>query len=170
MSRTEIPNLCNRNRTMIESLAFALALVIGSAASVTHAQAPAGSFADAFASMQSLSSNSSNWQREAPYVSNSPRESFAGLSMREMQALSSDSPSWSLDHGKIEVDRGQTFAQTHPHGLSFPQYQAYASNSDEFALPPTVRTSTLAAKEPLKAAESAVEATGRERIARVLLR
>ena len=121
---------------MNKSLNVALAILFGGTASLALAQSPKESFVDTFAAMQSLSSNSSNWQQDKPVFSKAPRERGAGYSLREMQALSSDSPVWQIDHGKVEVDRGPTFAQTHPRGLSFSQYQAYASNSGEFALTP----------------------------------
>ena len=130
---------------MNKSLNAALAILFGSIASLALAQSPKESFADTFATMQSLSSNSSNWQQDNPVFSKVPRERSAGFSIGEMQALSSDSPVWRIDHGKVEVDHGPTFAQTHPHGLSFSQYQAYASNSGEFALAPNADMPSIAA-------------------------
>lgn len=130
---------------MNKSLNVALAILFGGTASLALAQSPKESFADKFATMQSLSSNSSNWQRDKPIYSSVPMQSNVGFSLREMQALSSDSPVWQTDQGKVGFDHGLTFAQTHPHGLSFSQYQAYASNSGEFALPPTADVSSFAA-------------------------
>ena len=168
MSRNPDSTVLESNRIMIKPLNIALILLVGGAASLAHAQSPKESFADTFADMQALSSNSSNWQRERPVFSKLPRERSAGLSLQEMQALSSDSPVWEIDQGKIEVDRGPTFAKTHPHGLSFSQYQAYASNSDEFALPQKVEAPSLAATDP--AAGDATKLTLRDRIASFLHR
>jgi len=170
MYRNSNPTHFERNRIMTKSLNVALAVLIGGAASFAYAQSPKEAFANAFADMQSLSSNSSNWQREAPTFSKAPRERSAGLSIREMQALSSDSPVWEIDRGKIEVDHGPTFAQTHPHGLSFSQYQAYASNSDEFAPPRTVDISSIAATDPVSVAGDAAKVTLHDRIANFLHR
>src|SRR5216110_3473370 len=145
MSRNPSPSNSNRSCIMNKSLNVALAIFLGGTASLAIAQSPKESFADTFANMQSLSSNSSEWQREKPVFSKAPRETSTGLSIREMQALSSDSPVWLIDQGKVEFDHGSTFAQTHPHGLSFAQYQAYASNSGEFALPSNADVSSFAA-------------------------
>jgi len=170
MYRNSNPIHFERNRIMTKSLNVALAVLIGGAASFAYAQSPKEAFANAFADMQSLSSNSSNWQRATPTFSKAPRERSAGLSIREMQALSSDSPVWEIDGGKIEVDHGPTFAQTHPHGLSFSQYQAYASNSDEFAPPRTVDISSIAATDPVSVAGDAAKVTLHDRIANFLHR
>src|SRR5437762_1656507 len=140
MSRNPSPSNFNRSCIMNKSLNVALAIFLGGTAPLAIAQSPKESFADAFAHMQSLSSNSSNWQGDKPVFSNARREASAGLSIREMQALSSDSPVWQIEQGKVEFDHGARFAQTHPHGLSFSQYQAYASNSAEFGLPPNAAT------------------------------
>ena len=145
MSRNPNPSSFDRSCIMNKSLNVALAIFFGGTASLAVAQSPKESFADTFATMQSLSSNSTNWQREKPVFSKAPTELSAGFSLREMQALSSDSPGWQIVQGKVEFDRGQTFAQTHPHGLSFSQYQAYASNSGEFALPTNADMSSFAA-------------------------
>src|SRR6266550_3885042 len=145
MSRNPSSSNFDRNCIMKKSLNVALAILLGGTASLAVAQSPKESFADMFASMQAASSNSSNWQRDKPVFSKAPREPSAGFSIREMQALASDSPGWQIDQGKVEFDRGPTFAQTHPHGLSFAQYQAYASNSGEFALAPGADMSSIAA-------------------------
>ena len=145
MSRNPNPSNFDRSRMMNKSLNVALAILFGGVASLAIAQSPKESFADTFADMQGLSSNSSNWQREKPVFSKVPRERSAGYSLREMQALSSDSPVWQIDQGKVEFDHSPTFAQTHPRGLSFSQYQAYASNSGEFALAPNAEISSIAA-------------------------
>ena len=107
---------------MNKSLNVALAFLLGGAASLAFAQSTKESFADTFATMQALSSNSSNFQRDKPDFSNTPRKPSVGFSIREMQALSSDSPAWQIDQGKVEFDHGPTFVQTRPHGLSSPQY------------------------------------------------
>ena len=145
MSRNPSPSNFNRSCIMNKSLNIALAIFLGGTASLAIAQSPKESFADTFANMQSLSSNSSNWQRDKPVFSKAPGEARAGFSIRDMQALSSDSPVWQIDQGKVEIDHGPTFAQTYPHGLSFSQYQAYASNSGEFALPPNAAMPSLVA-------------------------
>ena len=132
MSRNPSPSNFDRSCIMNKSLNVALAILLGGTASLAVAQSPKESFADTFATMQSLSSNSSNWQQDKPVFSKAPRERSAGYSLRDMQALSSDSPVWQIDQGKVQFDQGPTFAQTHPHGLSFSQYQAYASNSGEW--------------------------------------
>lgn len=112
-----------------------IAVLLGVTASLAHAESANDSFAGRFAAMQALSSNSSQWQPAAPQRGNGPRNAAVALSLRDMQALNSDSPVWQIDQGRVAVDRGPTFAQTHPHGLAFAQYQAYASNSNEFSLP-----------------------------------
>jgi hypothetical protein len=154
---------------MNKSLNVALAILFGGTASLAVAQSPKESFADTFAAMQAASSNSSNWQRDKPVFSKAPREPSAGYSNREMQALSSDSPVWQIDQGKVEFDRGPTFAKTHPHGLSFSEYQAYASNSGEFALPPNADMSSIAATGTVNVAGDTVKPTLAERIASFLI-
>jgi hypothetical protein len=150
---------------MNKSLNVALAILFGGTASLAVAQSPKESFADTFAAMQAASSNSSNWQRDKPVFSKAPREPSAGYSNREMQALSSDSPVWQIDQGKVEFDRGPTFAKTHPHGLSFSEYQAYASNSGEFALPPNADRSSIAATGTVNVTGDTAKQTLRERSA-----
>ena len=137
---------------MNKLLNVALAVLFGGTASLALAQSMKESFADTFATMQSLSSNSSNWQRDQPIFNKVPMQSSVGFSLREMQALSSDSPVWQANQGKVEFDHGPTFAQTHPRGLSFSQYQSYASNSGEFALPPNADVSSLAAADAVNVA------------------
>jgi hypothetical protein len=155
---------------MNKSLNVALAVLLGGTTSLAVAQSPKESFADTFATMQGLSSNSSNWQQDKPVFSKAPRERSAGYSLRDMQALSSDSPGWQIDQGKVQFDRGPTFAQTHPHGLSFSQYQAYASNSGEFALPPNADMPSIAATGTVNVAGNAAKPTLGERIASFLHR
>ena len=170
MSRNRNPSNFATSRIMNKSLNVVLAIVLGGTASFAVAQSPKETFADTFATMQSLSSNSSNWQQDKPVFSKSPRERSAGYSIRDMQALSSDSPVWQIDQGKVEFDRGPTFAQTHPHGLSFSQYQAYASNSGEFALPPSADMSSIAATGAVNVAGDTAKPTLGERIASFLHR
>lgn len=165
MSRNPSPSNFDRNCFMKKSLNVAFAILFGGTASLAVAQSPKESFADVFASMQAASSNSSNWQRDKPVFSKGPTNPTAALSIREMQALSSDSPGWQIDHGKVEFDHGPTFAQTHPHGLSFSQYQAYASNSGEFALPPNADTSSIAATGTVNVTGDTAKQTLRERSA-----
>jgi hypothetical protein len=170
MSRNPNPSNFDRSRIMNKSLNVALAILLGGTASLAVAQSPKESFADTFATMQGLSSNSSNWQGDKPVFSKAPRQRSAGFSLRETQALSSDSPVWQIDQGKVQFDQGPTFAQTHPHGLSFAQYQAYASNSGEFALPPNADTSSFAATGTVKVAGDTAKPTLGERIAKFLHR
>jgi len=145
MSRNQARCSFNTHSIKNRSLNVALAIVLGATASLAFAQSTKNVFADTFASMQSLSSNSSNWQQDKPRFSNVSKGPQAAFSIRQMQALSSDSPIWQLDQGKVEFDRGPTFAQAHPHGLSFSQYQAYAANSEEFAVPSNTDMPSFAA-------------------------
>jgi hypothetical protein len=161
MSRHLNPSNFGRSRIMHRSLNVALAILLGGTASLAVAQSPKESFADTFATMQSLSSNSSNWQQDKPVFSKVPTERSAGYSIRDMQALSSDSPVWQIDQGKVQFDHGPTFAQTHPHGLSFSQYQAYASNSGEFALPPNADMPSIAATGTVNVAGATAKPTPR---------
>jgi hypothetical protein len=150
---------------MNKSLNVALAILLGGAASLSVAQSPKESFADMFAAMQAASSNSSNWQQDKPVFSKAPREPAVAYSTREMQALSSDSPVWQIDQGKVEFDHSPSFAKTNPHGLSFSEYQAYASNSGEFALPPNAGMSSIAATGTVNVARDNAKPTLGERIA-----
>ena len=120
---------------MTKPLHAVIAVLLGATASLAQAQAAGETFASNFAALQALSSNSSQWQPDRPQLGNGPRNAPEALSLAGLQALSSDSPVWQIDHGRVPLDRGPTFAQTHPHGLAFAQYQAYASNSGEFRLP-----------------------------------
>jgi len=170
MFRNPNPSKFDRNRNMNKSLNVVLAILFGGTASLAIAQSPKESFADTFATMQSLSSNSTNWQREKPVFSKAPTELSAGFSLREMQALSSDSPVWQIDHGKVQLDHRLTFAQTHPHGLSFSQYQAYASNSGEFELGSNVDMATIAATATVGATDDTTKPKLGERFANFLHR
>jgi hypothetical protein len=69
MSRNPNQSNFNRNRIMNKSLNVALAILFGGTASLALAQSAKESFADTFATMQALSSNSSAWQREKPVFS-----------------------------------------------------------------------------------------------------
>ena len=149
---------------MNKSLNVALAILFGGTASLAIAQSPKESFAESFATMQALSSNSSNWQRDKPVFTKAPRQPSAALSLRDYEALSSNSSQWQLDQGVITIDNGPTFAKTNPHGLSFSQYQAYASNSDEFALPPNADVSSFAATGAVNVANDTAKPTLRDRI------
>lgn len=166
------PNSSNFPRSCItnKSLNVALAILLGGVASLSVAQSPKESFADSFATMQELSSNSSNWQRDKPVFSRAPRQPSAAVSFGDYQALSSNSSQWQLDQGVITIDNGPTFAKTHPHGLSFSEYQAYASNSDEFALPPNADTSSFAATGTVNVARDNAKPTPGEPIAGLLRR
>lgn len=147
---------------MNKTLNAALAILVGGTTSLAIAQSSKESFADTFASMQALSSNSSNWQQEKPAFSQIAKATGVALSSREMQALSSDSPVWQIDQGKPVLDYGPTFAQTHPHGLSFSQYQAYASNSGEFALSPIADMPSFAAAGTINVARSTAKSMLRQ--------
>ena len=155
---------------MNRSLNVALAILLGGGASLSVAQSPKESFADSFATMQELSSNSSNWQRDKPAFSKAPRQPSAAVSLRDYQALSSNSSQWQLDQGVITIDKGPTFAKTHPHGLSFSEYQAYAANSDQFALPPNADTSSFAATGTVNMARDNAKPTLNERMTGFLRR
>jgi len=106
------------------------ALMAGS--TMASAQPARTSFADTFAEMQAVSSNSSQWQPRQALVTArvaGPRDRVA---LADYQALASNSSQWQLDQGPVVVDGGPTFAQTHPRGIAFAEYQALASNSGEF--------------------------------------
>src|SRR5437899_7617769 len=105
MSRNSNSSNFDRSRIMNKSFSIALAILVGGTASLAVAQSPKESFADTLAAMQELSSNSSNWQRDKPVVGKTPRERSAGYSIRDMQALSSDSPGWQINAGRVEFDR-----------------------------------------------------------------
>ena len=75
----------------------------------------------------------------------SSKTSFADA-FGNLQALSSNSSQWQIDQGPMIVDRGPTFAQTHPQGLSFVEYQALASNSGEFQISGDGATSSFASE------------------------
>jgi hypothetical protein len=72
------------------------------------------------------------WSLSKPTFSNVPTDPTAGLNERQMQALSSESPMWQPDHGKVEVDHGPSFAKTHPRGLTEADYQALSSESSMY--------------------------------------
>ena len=90
-------------------------------------------FADQFASFQDISDGKAPaWSLRKPTFSNTPTDPTAGLNERQMQALSSESPMWQPDQGKVEVDRSPSFAQTHPRGLTEADYQALSSESSMY--------------------------------------
>jgi len=148
MSRIPIRFGITRASTRGSTVAAALAVLLLGAMPLARAQSSAPSFADTFADMQSLSSDSIQYQREKPVISKAPAARVARFSLRDMQALSSDSPLWQVDAGKPALDRGPTFANTHPHGLSFAEYQALASNAPEVASTSKADLSTMTAKAP----------------------
>jgi len=122
-------------------LAGSTSLAVAQTSAATVANASSGTdwtamkkrFADQIATFQNLSdSRSPAWSLSKPTFSNTPTDPTAGLNEREMQALSSESPMWRPDHGKVEVDRGPSFAQTNPHGLTEADYQALSSESSTY--------------------------------------
>src|SRR5919204_5997338 len=120
---------------MNKSLKFVAVTLIAGTSTVALAQSKKEAFADTFASMQALSSNSSEFQLPARSSSREPAHAAPRVSIREMQALSSEAPAWQLDRGNIGADNGTRFAQTRPHGTSFAEYQALSSNSGRFEAP-----------------------------------
>src|SRR3982751_2532007 len=113
-----------RSRFMNKTFTFVAVATLVSGSTVALAQPAAASFAGTFAELQSISSNSSQWQqRQSPSV---PSEwvAPARLTVANFQALSSNSSQWQIDQGgPIGIDHGPTFAQTHPRGISFADYQ-----------------------------------------------
>ena len=108
-----------------------VAAIAGSSRFALAASSGAASFADAFAGMQALSSNSSQWQPAQRAPAGTTVARHEPLSIRDYQALSSNSSQWQFDQG-VSIDRGPTFAQTHPHGIPFADYQALSANSDQY--------------------------------------
>jgi hypothetical protein len=140
------------------------ATVMAGAASLALAQTPKESFAETFARMQAESSNSSHYQPTTPSSSSQAADPTTGLKERELQALSSESPGWQLDN-RITVDHGPTFAQTHPHGIPFAEYQAESSNGGEFKQPGETATTSLAGADTGTTTGSAAKPTLRQRFA-----
>jgi hypothetical protein len=118
------------------STSLAVAQTSAAAVSVSSSKdwsAVKKNFADQIASFQNISDGQAPaWSLSKPTFSNVPTDPTAGLNERQMQALSSESPMWQPDHGKVEVDHGPTFAQTRPHGLTEADYQALSSESSMY--------------------------------------
>jgi hypothetical protein len=135
---------------------------------LAFAQAPKTSFGDTFAEMQALSSNSSQWQPPQAVASRQAAGPRDRLALQDYQALASNSSQWQIDQGPIAIDRGPTFAQTHPRGIAFGEYQALASNSGEFQLSGDAGTSSYASAATAQAASG--RPTVRDRWARLFHR
>lgn len=138
--------------------------VMAGAASVAFAQTPKESFAETFAGMQAESSNSGHYHQTQPELNRQAADPTAGLSEREMQALSSESPGWQLNN-RINVNRGPMFAQAYPHGIAFAEYQAESSNGGEFKQPGEADTSSLASTDTGTVTSSAGKPTLPQRFA-----
>ena len=123
------------------------------------------SFADSFAQLQALSSNSSQWQQATPTFSRQAADPTRGLSIANYQSLSSESAEWQPSQRRYTVDRGPSFARTNPSGLPFADYQALSSNSGEYAAPETGSTSSMAAAPSRTTTASPNWPTLRERLA-----
>ena len=109
------------------------AAVLLATATVASASTPAQKFADEFSVLQSESSGAPAYH-PAPTFSNRADDPTNGLTEGAMQALSNGDPAW---QPKPAVEPMKpTFAQTNRHGLPFAYYEAVASNSDAFKLPP----------------------------------
>src|SRR5205809_5048456 len=121
----------DRSRFMNKTFTFLAVAALASGSNLAFAQSPA--FADTFAEMQALSSNSSQWQPTQPSVGREAVAPRSRLTLRDYQALSSNSSQWQLGQGQIGIDNGPTFAKTHPQGIPFAEYQAVATNSDQYA-------------------------------------
>src|SRR4051812_37375895 len=103
---------------MKKSFNLVAALVLAGGYSLAQAQsAQQDSFADRFRVMQSESSESPMYQLVKPTFSAKAEIPTDPLTVREYQALSSESPAYQLNAPTLD-NRGATFAQTHPHGLS----------------------------------------------------
>jgi hypothetical protein len=170
MSRYPHPSTFRTTRIMNKSLTVALAFLLGGTASLVLAQPPKESFAETFARLQAESSNSAMFQQDKPDFNAAAAYPSTGLAFREAQALSSNSSMWQLDSGKVDFDYGPTFAKTHPHGLPFAVYEAYASNSGAFALPQDADASQDTATGVADVASGTPKLTLGERIARFLQR
>ena len=125
---------------------LAVAAFVGGS-NLTFAQSPKAPFADTFAEMQALSSNSSQWQPAQPRVERDALAPRNRLTLRDYQALSSNSSQWQFDQGQVGVDNGPTFAKTHPQGIPFAEYQALAANSDQYAVTDSRAASSIARTE-----------------------
>ena len=127
---------------MNKTFTFLAVAALASGSNLAFAQSP--SFADTFAEMQALSSNSSQWQPTQPSGGREAVAPRSRLALRDYQTLSSNSSQWQLGQGQIGVDNGPTFAKTHPQGIPFADYQAVAANSDQYAVTGSVATSSIA--------------------------
>ena len=119
---------------MNKTFTFLAVVAVTGGSTLGFAQSPKASFADTFADLQALSSNSSQWQYPQPAVGRQARGPRDRVALQDYQALASNSSQWQIDQGTIAIDRGPTFAQVHPQGIAFAEYQALASNSGEFQL------------------------------------
>ena len=140
------------NRTLKASIT---AVLLGTA-TLAVAQSPAESFADYLRRSQALVGPHF---KPRPTFSNAPRTPVPGLSIRDYQATSSDSPAWQLDQGKVHASKESTFAQTHPHGLPLAAYQAYSSDSPAFKLPPGPDTPAFATVDGVSVANQSATPT-----------
>jgi hypothetical protein len=132
---------------MNKTFTFVAVAALVSSSTIALAQPSTASFADSFAEMQALSSNSSQWQQARPTFNRGAPIPRTQLSVSDYQALASNSTQWQFDQGRIGVDNGPTFAQTHPRGISFADYQALASNSGEYQVPLDSRSTSVASNE-----------------------
>ena len=142
------------NRTLKATIT---AVLLGTA-TLAVAQSPAESFADYLRRSQALVGPHF---KPRPTFSNAPRTPVPGLSIRDYQATSSDSPAWQLDQGKVHASKESTFAQTHPHGLPLAAYQAYSSDSLQFKLPPDSNMPAFATADGATVAKQAATPTRR---------
>ena len=84
---------------MNSTLKASITAVLLGAATLAVAQSPAESFADRFKQFQGLSGAGPAF-KPTPTFSNEPRAAAPRLSIREFQAMSSDSLAWQLDPEK----------------------------------------------------------------------
>lgn len=150
---------------MTKTVKLVSAALAAGSATFALAQTPQATFADTFASMQAESSNSSQFQPDNPIVGSQPADPVAGLSISELQALSSEAPAWQTDQGTVPFDAGWRVAQSQPRQLSIDDYQALSSNSGEFASPAEAGTSSLAANDGVNSAGTANKTTILDRLA-----
>jgi hypothetical protein len=122
---------------------FGAALLLATA-TVASARTPAQKFADEFSVLQAESSGAPAYH-PAPTFSNRAEDPTKGLTERAMQALSNGDPAWQPKPAGAPMK--PTFAQMNPHGLPFAYYQAVASNSDAFKLPPNSGAPAYATSE-----------------------
>ena len=88
---------------MNKTFTFLAVAALASGSNLALAQSPKSSFADTFAEMQNLSSNSSQWQPTQPSVGREAVAPRSRLTLRDYQALSSNSSRWQLDQVAHEV-------------------------------------------------------------------